>query len=355
MKKNIAIVCNSINEDLSTYFIRSSEVIKRLNFGDRVLFLKNKHIQLDPKLVSYNSSFMLKSFADPRFLLDLLILPMVCYQLLKLRVKEVHFTTAHLSNVPLSVMLKIFNIKIISTIHDLVPHPGAKSSFIRIYNFFFIRLLSYKIISFSKTEIRKLNNSKIIFMPLAGFKRRANTPKKGETILFFGRIDKYKGISNLLEIVKLVNQKSKKSIPFVVAGKGYDENLNLLKQFGNVEVINRYIESSEIKLLFDRASFTILPYHSATQSGIIILSYSYATPVIAFDVGGLREYVFDNKTGKVITAGNNELMANEILELFDSELVEEYSNNCLKIFNELYSSEAFYKQYENFYSDLLLK
>jgi len=191
-------------------------------------------------------------------------------------------------------------------------------------------------------------------MPLAGFKRRMNTPKKGEVILFFGRIDRYKGISNLVEIIKIVNQKSIKPIPFVIAGKGYDENLDLLKKFENVEIINRHIESSELKSLFTRASFTILPYHSATQSGVVILSYSYATPVVTFDLGGLKEYVFDNKTGKVIPAGNNELMAKEILELFDSNLLEEYSNNCLDIFNKLYSEEAFYKQYENFYFDILV-
>ncbi|MCF6298126.1 MAG: hypothetical protein L3J08_09135, partial [Flavobacteriaceae bacterium] len=109
---------------------------------------------------------MKRSFVDPRFILDLLILPLVLYHLIRREVKEVHFTTAHISNVPLAFLLKIFNIKIISTIHDLVPHPGSKSRFIRFYNYLFIRFLSYKVISFSQTEINKLNISKIVFMPL---------------------------------------------------------------------------------------------------------------------------------------------------------------------------------------------
>ena len=44
----------------------------------------------------------------------------------------------------------------------------------------------------------------------------------------------------------------------------------------------------------------ILPYRSATQSGILNIAYGFNKPVIVTDVGGLAEFVLDGKTGIII-------------------------------------------------------
>ena len=44
----------------------------------------------------------------------------------------------------------------------------------------------------------------------------------------------------------------------------------------------------------------ILPYRSATQSGILNVAYGFYKPVIVTDVGGLAEFVDEGKTGFVV-------------------------------------------------------
>ena len=50
----------------------------------------------------------------------------------------------------------------------------------------------------------------------------------------------------------------------------------------------------------------LLPYHNATQSGIIPLAYNYNKPVIVNDVGGNIEMIENNKSGWVVSNNNVE-------------------------------------------------
>jgi len=118
----------------------------------------------------------------------------------------------------------------------------------------------------------KFGKVNFVYFTLSGFPQYINKPKVGEkTILFFGRIEEYKGLDNLLNIIQLFN-KNRLNYNFIIAGKGKIENMEKFLTFKNVTIINRFIEDEEIKNLFRKATFTILPYNSATQSGVIILS-----------------------------------------------------------------------------------
>lgn len=335
----VVVVCNSTNSDLVQYFLEEVNYLK--SHCDYLTVFSNRKIIVDSSYKCYTSSITNKSFFDIRLFIDFFISVKLLFVLFLNGRSIVHFTTAHVSNLFLSIPLKIFGFKLLFTIHDLEPHPGFKSFFIRIYNNFVVNIIADNILTFSKGAVcksafkNKMNN-----MLLSGFEQNISTPKVGnKTILFFGRIDKYKGLGNLYDLcVKCLVLKL--DYKFIVAGKGSDPYIKELKLLSNVEIVNRYIDKDELLDLFSTVSFVILPYDSATQSGVAIVSYSYATPVIAFNVGFLSEYI-DDSLGLIVNHKDIDAIVNYLLSVSDKDIFDK-SKNCINVFNEKHSISAYH-------------
>lgn len=121
--------------------------------------------------------------------------------------------------------------------------------------------------------------------------------------LFFGRIDKYKGIENLL----LAYKNSSCIYPLVIAGNGKltEREKVLLGECNNVTLINRYILDGEMKWLIKNSMAVCLPYIEATQSGVIPLAYYYRKPVLVSNLVGLTQFVEEGKTGYINESVDN--------------------------------------------------
>lgn len=126
--------------------------------------------------------------------------------------------------------------------------------------------------------------------------QEAGSLEQNGYLLFFGRIDKYKGIGNLLRVYRQV---AKTALPLVIAGSGKlsPEELRLQQEADNVVLINRYIGDGEMKWLVANSAAVVLPYIEATQSGVIPIAYAYGKPVLVSDLPGLTQFVEDRKTG----------------------------------------------------------
>jgi glycosyltransferase involved in cell wall biosynthesis len=111
-------------------------------------------------------------------------------------------------------------------------------------------------------------------------------------ILFFGRIELYKGIHILYnEYIKNESLYGKK---LVIAGNG-NIYFKREKTENNIIFINRYIEDEELNDLFSNAYCVIYPYISATQSGVLSLAYHYNKPVIVSEIPFFKESITNNK------------------------------------------------------------
>ena len=134
--------------------------------------------------------------------------------------------------------------------------------------------------------------------------------EEGKYYLFFGRIDKYKGIGTLLRTYNAAHS----AYPLVIAGNGKltEEEHELLQKCTGVVLINRYILDGEMKWLLSHSMSVCLPYIEATQSGIIPLAYFYKKPAIISNVPGLTQFVQDYKTG--IICSNDE----EWIQIFNT-------------------------------------
>ena len=144
----------------------------------------------------------------------------------------------------------------------------------------------------------------------------ASADDDGNTILFFGRIWKYKGLKHLIEAEPLISR----AVPnarIVIAGEGddFEPYRRLMASPERFEVHNRFITTGHRNELFQQASVVVLPYIEATQSGVIPLAYSFAKPVVATRVGAIADAVEDGVTGRLVPPADTESLAAAVIEL----------------------------------------
>lgn len=133
-------------------------------------------------------------------------------------------------------------------------------------------------------------------------------------LLFFGYVRKYKGLDLLIEAfpkILSLNQKARLLIvgEFYDDPKEYFELIRKLKTEDRVKVINQFVPNEEVGKYYQAADLVILPYRSATQSGILNVAYGFHKPVVVTDVGGLAEFVDEGKTGFVVQPNSTETIA----------------------------------------------
>jgi len=155
-------------------------------------------------------------------------------------------------------------------------------------------------------------------------------------ILFFGRIEKYKGIDLLCEAYT-GNEYLLRNYKLVIAGAG-DRYYSIDKQYADRIIdINRYINDREIADLYQRASCVVYPYISATQSGVLSLSCYFQTPSLVSDVPFFA--------GQVKEAPIAELFVNKDIQSLGKgmEKIVKQDNNGMKSAQKAYY-ESMYKE-----------
>jgi glycosyltransferase involved in cell wall biosynthesis len=139
-------------------------------------------------------------------------------------------------------------------------------------------------------------------------------------LLFFGYVRKYKGLGVLLKALAKASEQIDAHL--VVAGEFYDDEqkyrtlINELGITSRVTVNSDYLPNEKVSEYFSAADAVILPYVSATQSGIAQIAFNFGKPVIATDVGGLGEVVHDNRTGFLVPPNDADALARAIVRFY---------------------------------------
>lgn len=235
----------------------------------------------------------------------------------------------------------------VKTIHDVGVHEGNNSIINKIWNNSqFKHAEKYVILSkgFLPVLIKKGINSKdIIVIPHAGFdyyldtgnKKTFATQKESKILLFFGRIDKYKGLEVLLSAMEIVLIKMP-SLKLLIAGNGdIAPYQSLINKLGDSVILkNGWIADEDVASIVSMSSAVVLPYIHATQSGVIPLAYAFSKPVIATNVGCLGEQVLDGETGILVEKNNPRLLSEAILKLYSKpekmKKMGDYANRYMK-------------------------
>ncbi len=152
--------------------------------------------------------------------------------------------------------------------------------------------------------------------------------KNEKVILFFGAVRPYKGIEYLLSAFESLSRRDS-LYKLILAGEPKKESIKYLQQLqtsittqkrGRILSEFRYIRDDETEIYFKAADLLILPYTEIFQSGVLFLGYSFGLPVVASDVGSLRDDVIEGQTGYLCKPADAEDLANTIEKYFRSDL-----------------------------------
>lgn len=174
-----------------------------------------------------------------------------------------------------------------------------------------------------------------------------------KTLLFFGLIRAYKGLDILLEAFSVLPS----DYQLVIAGESYedfskyDELIDRYRLRERILIHNRYISDREVRYYFSAADVCILPYKTATQSGISGIAANFNVPSIVTNVGGLKDYIEDGKTGILVDLPEAKILSEAILDYFDQNKFEEFSRNIQEAKGS-YSWDMLAEEIVDFYEKL---
>lgn len=219
------------------------------------------------------------------------------------------------------IILKILNYKIVWTIHNLKSHEG-KFVYDKLSGILISKLANAKIIHSNHNfeEMKKMDydtrNTHVI--PLGNYisvykntisRKRARQILKisneNYVILFFGRVEQYKGVENLIEeFINLDLLKANLLIVGPCSDKSYQDTLLKYKK-DNIYFNFSYIEDEKVQIYFNASDVVACPYKYITTSSSAILSLSFGKPIIAPLFGNILDlpknvgffYSMNNKKG----------------------------------------------------------
>ncbi len=264
------------------------------------------------------------------------------------------------------ILLGFQHLPKVLTVHDVTPHPGSSRSNLRrrlIARFLASRADRIHVhsdgLKRSMARFRSHLSCNVDIIPhgtLSLFQYWAvgDIAAEPSTCLFFGRMEYYRGLDNLMIIGELL----KTMVPhcrIIVAGRGPElrRHRSQLERMGVFEIHDAFIPDSQVHVFFRRASLLLLPYHEASQSGLLAMSLSFGLPVVAMAVGAIPEVIVDGVHGKLVPAGDTKALADAAASLLKLEaLRSSMSRACLELAKE-YDFTRLAPAYEQFYRNAI--
>ena len=205
--------------------------------------------------------------------------------------------------------------KVITLIHNAIPHepkffdkPMAKLLFKQCHGFIVLSDTVRNDLLKLHSQAQYIQNPHPLYNHFGSpvdkgiACQKLQIPTNKKNLLFFGLIRDYKGLDLLIEAVSLLDD----SYQLIIAGECYGSFEKYQKQIDNspakerIFVHNHYISDDDIPLFFSSADALVLPYRSATQSGVVSVAYHYNLPMVSTPVGDFSQSIAKPQTGIVI-------------------------------------------------------
>ena len=190
-------------------------------------------------------------------------------------------------------------------------------------------------------ELREYSSAPQIFSPhpmFENFGARVDRNKACKALslspdvdytLFFGLIRDYKGLDMLLKAWAQWRPEGRK---LLVAGEFYtakEPYLELIKELGlqnEVVLHDWFVADDDVRYYFSVADGLVLPYRTATQSGVTQIAYNFSVPMLVTRVGGLPEIVPDGRVG-VVCEPTVESIAESLARFYAQGALQHYAEN----------------------------
>lgn len=171
-----------------------------------------------------------------------------------------------------------------------------------------------------------------------------------EGIVFIGRLAEEKGLRHVLELAKHLP-----TYPIIIAGDGplSQEVVLAAQEYPSISYIGK-LNSSEVAQRLRLARLVVMPSLWREPGPLAALeAMSAGTPVIAYDTGGLAEYIGDASAGLVVPPSAID-MANAITSIYDdSRRWDDFSSNAREAVRRQHTLSLYLDRLEGIYTDAI--
>ena len=139
-------------------------------------------------------------------------------------------------------------------------------------------------------------------------------------LLCLGFVRRYKGFDLALDALRVLRDRGVDA-RLTIAGEVWEDAGAWTKRVNDPEVkdavtfVDRYVPNAELVQILREHHIVLAPYRSATQSGVLPLALAAGRPVVATDVGGLREALRDGVDGRLVPVGDVPALSDAIEEV----------------------------------------
>jgi len=195
-------------------------------------------------------------------------------------------------------------------------------------------------------------------------KQRLGLRRDEKAVLFFGRITPYKGLEYLTAAFRQVVARGE-NYRLMIAGRqdrcpeywnAILDKIHEDVERGQILLRADFIPDSEVEVYFKAADVLVLPYRDIYQSGVLFLGHGFGLPVIAADVGSLKDEIVEGKTGFSFRPEDPEDMARAIERYFASDLYKDLDSRrheILRYATERHSWDLVGRMTTQVYANLL--
>lgn len=164
-----------------------------------------------------------------------------------------------------------------------------------------------------------------------------------KVLLFFGFVRPYKGLKYLIAAMPKIKEQLGNVKLLIVGEFGSAEDKeryeNQIKELAetnkgtvkeletSIVIYDGYMPDREVEKYFAACDMVVLPYESATQSGIVQIAYGFGKPVTVTNVGGLPDVVSDGRTGYVVPPQDEKVLAEAVVRYFAEDKEAEFTGN----------------------------
>jgi len=292
-----------------------------------------------------------------------LFLLLVCYikffwSLTKLTKHEIVIVSLYGTYIDFGLLLisLIFKKKVLLDVHEVVMHDFKNQSLGILFKYAFRNCKNSIIVHSDKTLItlQKFGyKKKVIYTPHIHYEinKLFNLENVHDDVggsfldgylyfLFFGNIMPSKGIYDLLSAIEKIDFNNSKA-RVIIAGQ---DNFNNIETYNNLKEIKkksklflRYINDDEMKYLFTKSNYVLLPYIDISQSGVLEMAINFKKPVLTSNLKFFQNILNTHSSfGKYINTKNSTTFAKLIeSEALSNDQMQYYTNtDTEKYFND---------------------
>ena len=274
-------------------------------------------------------------------------------------IKDIKPDVVHCHSIDMGYVIskacKKYDVPLIETFHTGLISKQKNYSSRSILEHFFIKHSKFKkIISVNNKDKGYLPN--LVYIPNGiDTKLFKNDNKKRKGLLFVGRIEKLKGLSNLMQSLNQIKQIEYSHLTII--GEGPEkENLSAYAKKPNLGV--RFLgkkSQKELVNFYNQHKILILPSTEIEGFGLVLLeAMACKTPVITTNLVGMAQEIKENNCGLIVPPNNQKTLAEAITKIIKNQkLAKQMGENGRKLVEEKYTWNKVAKQIEKVYFEAI--